>query len=78
MASLTYIATAAIISAANSATGGGIIPEALVTTVASCLVAIVDGLLVQQWTVPEIKVSRILKETLPTALKTFRRQGPHA
>ena len=78
MASRTYIATTAIMAVANSAASGGINPEAPLQAVASCLIAIVDGLLVQQWTAPEIRVSKTLKETLPTVLNALGRQDPHA
>ena len=62
MASLTYIAAAAIIAAANSATGGEINPAVALQAVASGLIAIVDGLRIRQWTMPEIRVSKTLKE----------------
>lgn len=78
MAKLTYIAAAAIIAAADSATGGGINPEAPLATIASCLIAIVDRLLAQQWAVPEIRASKAVNETLPTVLHFLRRQDPDA
>lgn len=78
MAKLTYIAAAAIIAAAHSATGGGINPEVSLATVASSVIAVVDGLFVQQRTMPEIRASKVVKETLSTVLHFLRRQGPHA
>ena len=78
MASLTYIAAAAILMAANSATGGGINPEVPLQAVASCLIAVMDGLRIQQRIVPETRVCKTLKETLPTVLHSLRRQDPHA
>ena len=59
-------------------TRGEIDPEAPLEAVASCLIAIVDGLLIQQWTVPDIRASKTLKEVLPTVLHSFRRQDPDA
>ncbi len=78
MASLTYIAAVAIITAANSANGGEINPAVPLQAVASCLVAVVDGLRIRHWTAPEIKASKTLKEALPTILNALRRQNPHA
>lgn len=57
---------------------GEVDPKAPLEAVASCLIAIVDGLLIQQWTVPELRAANILKEALPTVLHSLRRQDPHA
>ena len=78
MASLTYIAAAAIIAAVNSATGGEVNPPVTVQAVASCLVAIVDGLLTRQSTASEFRAPKVLKDALPTVLNALRRQDPHA
>ena len=78
MASLTYIAAAAILMAANSATGGVIDPAPPLQAVASCLAAIVNGLLIRHSTVSVFRGSKTLKETLPTTLNAIRRQDPHA
>ena len=57
---------------------GEVDPEAPLEAVASCLIAIVDGLFIQQWTVPETRVSATLKEALPIVLRSLRRQDTHA
>lgn len=57
---------------------GEVNPEAPLEAVTSCLIAMVDGLLIQQWTVPEIRVSETLKKALPTVLHSLRRQDSHA
>ena len=59
-------------------TRGEIDPDAPLEAVASCLIAIVDGLLIQQWTVPGVRTSKTLKEALPTVLHSLRRQDAHA
>ena len=40
--------------------------------VASCLIAMIDGLLIQQWTVPGVKASAILQQALPVLLRAVR------
>ena len=75
MARLTYIAAVAILAAANSATGGEINPEAHLEAVASCFTAVVDGLLIQQWTAPEGRAVKTLKAALPPS---FTRSGGRA
>lgn len=57
---------------------GEVDPEAPLTAVTSCLIAILDGLLIQQWTVPETRVSETLQQALPTILNSLRRQDSHA
>jgi len=57
---------------------GEIDPNAPLEPVASCLIAVVDGLLIQQWTVPGVQASKTLKEALPTILDSLRRQESHA
>lgn len=59
-------------------TRGDVDPQAPLEAVASCLIAIVDGLLIQQWTVPEISASETLKEALPTVLHSLTRQDTNA
>ena len=41
---------------------------------ASCLIAMIDGLLIQQWTAEEIKASVVLHEALPVLLGSLRRK----
>ena len=57
---------------------GEVDPKAPLEAIASCLIAIVDGLLIQQWTVPAIRASETLKEALPTLLHSLRSQEQHA
>ena len=57
---------------------GEIDPDAPLGEAASCLIAIVDGLLIQQWTVPGVTASKTLREALPTFLDSLRRQDPNA
>ena len=52
---------------------GEIDPDAPLEAIASCLIAIVDGLLIQQWTAPEIQSARTLKTALPIILNSIRR-----
>ncbi len=40
--------------------------------VASCLIALIDGLLIQQWTVPGVKASSVLRQALPVLLRGLR------
>lgn len=52
---------------------GEIDPDAPLEAIASCLIAIVDGLLIQQWTAPEIRSAPTLKAALPIILNSIRR-----
>lgn len=48
--------------------GSGLPHEAI----ASCLIAMIDGLLIQQWTVPGVTVSDTLRASLPAFLGSLR------
>jgi AcrR family transcriptional regulator len=40
--------------------------------VASCMIAMIDGLLIQQWIVPGVKASSVLQQSLPVLLRNLR------
>jgi AcrR family transcriptional regulator len=51
---------------------GEIEAEIPTEAVASCLIALIDGLFIQQWTVPGVKASSVLQQSLPVLLRSLR------
>jgi len=51
---------------------GEVHADAPLTDVTSCLLGLLDGLLVQQWVDPKIKMSRVLKKALPVLMRALR------
>jgi AcrR family transcriptional regulator len=54
---------------------GEIAPAVPVEAIASCLIAMIDGLLIQQWTAPEVRASAILNRALPVLLRSLQGDG---
>lgn len=54
---------------------GEVDPEVPLRPLASCIVGLVDGLYIQQWTIPGFSASAVLKEALPPILRSLRTPG---
>jgi AcrR family transcriptional regulator len=59
----------------EAAARGEIEPNLPHAALASCLIAMIDGLLIQQWTVPGLKASDMLRQALPAWLGALKRHA---